>query len=427
MPLPQQTALWTTAFDAPRADTGSQEQTFFRIQLELMRERVEPVVARIFRDMPGYTVHDITHLDALWDTASLIGRGRVDLNPPEAFVFGAAVLLHDAAMTIAAYPNGLGDIKGTSIWSDVYELNKLRMPQGEPEAIQSATAIEVMRRLHAVKANELPLQYFNVPTAAGYESQYLIENSDLRHYYGPTIGAIAHSHWWPIDRVERELDSRLGGYVPKTNLQVDKLKLACLLRVADALHLDRRRAPPFVRALENPKGISDLHWSFQGRMGLPHLEGDAVVFTAAEPTSEGESDAWWLAFDAISMADKEVRDAGLLLRERRHIELAATRVKGAESPAELAKSIPVQGWRPVEARIRANDIGRIVDALGGVELYGSDSAVPLRELLQNSADAIQARRMLQARASGWGEIRGLPFRGERGRMVERRGQWCRHV
>jgi hypothetical protein len=33
------------------------------------------------------------------------------LNPPEAFVFSGAALLHDAAMTFAAYPGGLADLK----------------------------------------------------------------------------------------------------------------------------------------------------------------------------------------------------------------------------------------------------------------------------------------------------------------------------
>jgi hypothetical protein len=41
---------------------------------------------------------------------------------------------------------------------------------------------------------------------------------------------------------------------------------------------------------------------------------------------------------------------------------------------------------------------------GGTSLYGADSTVPVRELLQNAMDAIQARRRLQNR-TGWGLIR----------------------
>ena len=65
----------------------------------------------------------------------------------------------------------------------------------------------------------------------------------------------------------------------RTNKLIDKVKLACLLRIADALHLDSRRAPRFARALVNPGGISDVHWTFQERLAKPHVELDAIVFT----------------------------------------------------------------------------------------------------------------------------------------------------
>jgi hypothetical protein len=53
--------------------------------------------------MPTYTVHDLTHADALWETASLVTGPDVELNPAEGFVLGAAFLFHDAAMGLAAY------------------------------------------------------------------------------------------------------------------------------------------------------------------------------------------------------------------------------------------------------------------------------------------------------------------------------------
>src|SRR5579862_6210090 len=101
---PSNTILWKRAFEDPRDDASSDEQSYFRLHLEEMRERAKVLVTRIARDIPEYTVHDVTHLDALWETASLITPTELDLNPPEAFVFGAAVLLHDAGMTLAAYP-----------------------------------------------------------------------------------------------------------------------------------------------------------------------------------------------------------------------------------------------------------------------------------------------------------------------------------
>src|SRR3546814_5786131 len=82
--------------------------------------------------------------------------------------------------------------------------------------------------------------------------------------------------------------SDLGALPQRTRNVVDKVKLACLLRVADAIHLDSRRAPRFIRTITNPTGVSALHWAFQERIARPHLELDAVVFTAGRPFDHTE-------------------------------------------------------------------------------------------------------------------------------------------
>ena len=113
-----QTRLWQEAFEEPREGSTADEQEYFRSQYQLVREQVTHLVSRISADMPGLTVHDIEHLDALWEIASLVTEDTVNLNPAEAFVLGTSILLHDAAMSVAAYPNGLPAIKETTIWKD---------------------------------------------------------------------------------------------------------------------------------------------------------------------------------------------------------------------------------------------------------------------------------------------------------------------
>src|SRR5690348_5678369 len=100
----RQTWLWQHVFVNKHLHATFDEQEFFRDQYLLMRENVGHLVSRIASDIPGLTVHDLTHLDALWDTASLVAEGAITLSPPEGFVLGASILLHDSAMTVAAYP-----------------------------------------------------------------------------------------------------------------------------------------------------------------------------------------------------------------------------------------------------------------------------------------------------------------------------------
>src|SRR3546814_7262110 len=56
------------------------------------------------------------------------------------------------------------------------------------------------------------------------------------------------------------------------------------------------------------------------------------------------------------------------------------------------------------ARLQVSDVPRIVENLGGAKLYGDDPTVSLRELIQNAADAVQARRRFDERDSDYGLI-----------------------
>jgi hypothetical protein len=99
----RQTLLWRQAFVNPRSDSTPEEQEFFRTQYMSIRDRAAQLVSRIAVDLPGLTVHDISHLDALWDMASAVAEGAINVNPAEAFVLGASILLHDAAMSLAIF------------------------------------------------------------------------------------------------------------------------------------------------------------------------------------------------------------------------------------------------------------------------------------------------------------------------------------
>jgi hypothetical protein len=385
-------------------------QDFFRTQYLSVRDRAAQLVSRIAVDLPGMTVHDISHLDALWGTASLVAEGAVGINPAEAFVLGASILFHDAAMSLAAYPGGLDEVRTTIAWRDAVARLSLSLEEdpGDQFDVQTSDPSigervlpDVLRRLHAEHAEELPGQTW---WAADGSPVYLIEDSDLRGFYGPTIGQIAHSHWWSVSKLRQEFPEDLGALASRTRNRVDRLKLACLLRVADALHLDSRRAPRFLRAITMPMGVSALHWSFQERLATPHVELDAAVFTTGQPFKREEAEAWWLACDTLSAVDRELRDVDLLLQDRGREVLKVRRVKGIGSPESLARTVLTSGWRPVDARLQVSDVPRIVESLGGSKLYGNDPTVAVRELIQNAADAVEARRKYQKRSADWGLI-----------------------
>src|SRR3546814_5071102 len=93
-----------------------------------MRTRASALVAKIAGDLPHMTVHDVTHLDALWEMASIATGESFDLNPAEAFVFGGAILLHDAAMTLAAFPGGIAELREQTEWRDLHARHIASVP-----------------------------------------------------------------------------------------------------------------------------------------------------------------------------------------------------------------------------------------------------------------------------------------------------------
>ena len=75
-----------------------------------------------------------------------------------------------------------------------------------------------------------------------------------------------HSHWWPVEELPVQFNTVIGalpGSPPEW--KIDPLKLALIVRVADACHLDGRRTPGFLRAARKPTGESEKHWRFRGK------------------------------------------------------------------------------------------------------------------------------------------------------------------
>jgi hypothetical protein len=174
--------------------------------------------------------------------------------------------------------------------------------------------------------------------------------------------------------------------------------------VADASHLDALRAPGFLRALRKPTGDSKNHWIFQEKLNQPMLEADRLVYTSGSPFPIEDASSWWLCFDALRLADRELREVDALLADADRPRLAARGVAGVEEPERLIKFIATKDWLPIDTRIKVSNVASLIRNLGGEQLYGNDKTVPLRELIQNALDAVRARRLIEGRPTDWGEV-----------------------
>ena len=407
----ERTRLWQATLAPQPDDPHEKARTRLREAFGEFRERAAALTQEIARDLPDFTVHDVTHLDALWEMASLIAGDGYPLTPAEAFVLGGAFLIHDAGMGLAAYPEGVAALRRNKVWQDTVamqlrtELERTPTPEelaNPPAEIQKEATRGALRQLHAQHAEGLALLTWKAPDGTGYR---LIESPELRDSFGKIIGRIAHSHWWSVNELRSKLKVTLNPppWCP-VEWTVDPLKLACLLRVADASHVDSRRAPGFLRALRKPSQGADEHWAFQQKLARPRVEQGRLVYTASNPFVLSEADAWWLCLDTLQMIDRELRQVDALLADTHKPQLQAHGVAGVDDPTRLAEYVPTEGWMPVDARVRITDVPSLVERLGGEQLYGDDPTVPLRELIQNASDAVRARRVLEDRPKEWGEI-----------------------
>lgn len=396
----EQTQLWSRSLAPQASDRHTDSRSILAAAYHGFRERAALIAAEIPQDLREYTVHDVTHLDALWEMADQICGDSIALTPTEAFVLGGAFLIHDLGMGLAAWPGGLAQLRGEQAWNDILA-DSIRRCAGAPatpdqmadppaDAVKLATEI-ALRERHAFHAKDLALtSWESKGSGAVY---HLIEDTDLRQRYGELIGEIAASHWWDIDQVAARFSGNepIGAPVDCPDAwTVDELKLACLMRVADAAHLDERRAPGFLRAIRSPNPYSDLHWTFQGFLQRPRRSVDRLVYTSARAFGVSEAQAWWVCFESLEMVDRELRSVDSLLVDRGRTRFAARGVRGVESPARLAEYIRTSEWTPIDARPRIENVPALVRKLGGESLYGDDTRVALRELIQNARDASKA-------------------------------------
>lgn len=411
----ENTKLWQESLGVQiESELESKPRAKLRQALEEFRERAGMLAGEISRDLPDFTVHDISHIDALWEMADLIAGKEYTLTPAESFVLGGSFLIHDLGMGLASYPEGVSQLRKGDLWNDtVISLLKKklnRIPRKEEidnidkGILEDATKI-LLRQLHAKHAEKLALISWE-STESGSEEYYLISDPDLRNTYGKIIGQIAHSHWLAIDE--------LNDYLPKIALgapgnfpnewTVDPIKLACILRVADASHLDERRAPKFLQAIRKPEKYANKHWIFQAKLYQPRVENDRLLYTSKGSFGLEQVDDWWLCYDALKMVDRELRQVDAFLGDNKKPRLAVNGVSYIENPKRLSLIIHTEYWKPIDTQIKVSAVADLVSKLGGEQLYGKDIFVPIRELIQNASDAIRARRLLENEDSTWGDI-----------------------
>lgn len=355
------------------------------------RKKIEALLQNIEKDIKGLTVHDISHIDSLWQVSDEIIGDKNYLNPAEGYVLGCAFLIHDAAHVSPAYTNGLASLTNTDEWKDLVGLRFKGNNPIEGSAEYESLLFDVARIHHAKQAKEI--------TKISWKDQsndteiYFIDEPELRSVYSELIGQIAESHNWSSEKVFNTFQHRKinpPGFLNEKDWEVDCLKIAFILRTADAAHVDSRRAPSYLFSFLNPQKTSRLHWLYQNKLGKLKLVDNKLRINSGSSFNETERSAWWLAFDTAQMIDKELKSAFYYLCDGGREPLSAQSVLGIESPSSFSSYVTVNNWEPEDTSIYISNLPKLIKTLGGSALYGDDETVSFRELIQNGMDSINA-------------------------------------
>ena len=362
----EESPLWQRTF----ADSDDRRVSRLVTSLRGARDRVGQLTTRIASSLPALTMHDLSHLDGLWTVAGTISGDEFSLNPLEGYLFGVAVLLHDAALCFEAYSGGQSAVRETVQWKDAQ--NRQRANQSAIDL--TAVDFEALRSLHALRAANLATE----PWDNGEGPQYIIDDADLRTQYGALIGEIASSHHWKIDDVaERFSIPRPPAPFVRQEWTADTLLIACLLRAADAGHIDSSRAPTFLLKILEMNSVSRAHWVAQNHLGqltVKHDDPSQAVVASTAPFRQAEAAGWWVAFDLVDQLDKELKQCDDVLSSRTRTghkcrRFACRSVAAAGNIRELAKYIETDGWEPTNSSVHVSDVAALVGSLGVVSSY----------------------------------------------------------
>lgn len=397
MPSFDTTTVWQQSLALQNDDAHQASRDKLRQAYKALRVGARQTSGRLSALLPDLSFNQ-AELDSLWASADLLVGRQTFLTPAEAFVLGSTFVLHNLGIGLAAFPNGFDQLVSLPLWKDtvtglyrregISSISEELLQNPSLEIKKQALAV-VLRHLYAHRASELALVRW---ADSNQPEQFLFPDDELRRSFGPLIGQLADSIRWSLSKVAEQFGEEIltaNGLPP--DWSVDPLKLACLLRGT------------VVCCLTEPDlGVS-----------LPHLlrnsvqirsEGDRLAYFAEKTFGQEDAEAWWQIHDALRSVDTELRQIDSLFIKHGRGRLSIIGVAHIEDPSRLMKFVRVDGWQPVDAQIRVSAVADLVTKLGGRELYGESVIPPLRELIQNAADAVRARRALESREATWGEI-----------------------
>ncbi|MGW3643135.1 HD domain-containing protein [Streptomyces sp. NPDC005143] len=394
---------------------------FHEINLVGLRHGVTELLGEIgtggiFED---YTKHDITHIDAMLDSLEWIipEDTRSKMKPTDWLLTVLSIYFHDLGMLVTKDEFRLRGFSSFSAFKEDVLLTddnqgrdyKARIDDLATKGVDVEKFLyqEFVRHYHAIRVRNWIVGHstkeYGSTDAAHSEVVRLLEN--LPAAFRRDLGLVCESHHLDdLEDVEKYSVSKPYGTSKEAVANVQYA--AVLLRTVDLLHITSDRTPSITFRVLNPSDpVSQLEWSKQ--------QAVAAVRPKTAINAEGELDlsllpdsvevhafftdgnSYFGLMSYLQYAEQQLRKS--------HEWVARSNRSYASEFTFPWKSIDtnkihVEGFLPQQFKFDI-DQEKILDLLTGHTLY-NDSNVVLRELLQNSIDAVRLQREVSGRENG---------------------------
>jgi len=378
-------------------DTGAPGRTTPRHRLRLSREinrfrdRVSAEVTRINELFPEYTPHDEKyHLKRLFHVAdTVLGQDRLEaMNSAELFVLAVGLYGHDWGMAVSraekelittnVRPEGIQD---TDIWllpDERVRFEKFVRENGlsldENGAVRDITDElwrEYVRQTHADRSGERVRRYFE----------------SINGGVADAGDRVCVGHWLDFEKLQNHTR-----YPPDFSVLRESVNLRALsvyLRLVDLLDLAEDRTPYVLWKFVAPRDSkSKIEWGKHRALReitCPKYQQGRIIQVDGSTT---DHEVYAALEDLRVWCEQQLRGCNDTLHqmndERHKLDLY-----------HIEWRVRAQGFRPVSIQFEF-DRGRMFEILGD-DIYQGDAYVFLRELLQNSIDAIRMRREILER------------------------------
>ena len=382
------------------ADCSQTSFDFFG-ELNRLAKEVAPQIALIPGTFPNYTPHDWhLHVRRLFGVADrLIGEERYALmSSAELFVFAASLFAHDWGMAVSE-----GERESITTGGKQPEGAAFRLLENEASELRSFArnkGLEIKEdgSCPSLRDDGYWREYVRATHAwrSGLRAQHFFEQTDGG--VAQAVAAACEGHW--LDLADIDSESRFPAFLNVLDQRINLRAVVIYVRLVDLFDIGEDRTPyalwRFVGPRDNKAATEwSKHRSLRPINVEPYQSSRRVVIdgTACDP------DIWAALLDLRDYIEEQL--CGCMDLMARHPDERHTL-----NLAPVANwKVKAQGFTPIQLRF-GFDRTRMFEILSD-EIYQGDRYVFLRELLQNSIDAIRMRRAKQALRPQDGIAEGL--------------------